>query len=131
MLLYLDYDWAFPHTDKSKVPVVDSGNTRVKWIKAYLANAQNPPHRKPALPLVFASVQPIWWLSLAWLSGCHFLLYLLCIVIYFVSGFLVGGGLVFAISSARLVSIFHHQVVLEIFIFVSCGMSYVFQSSLF
>jgi len=48
----------FPHTAKSKVPVVGSGNTRVKLIKAYLANTLIPPHRKPALPLVFASDLP-------------------------------------------------------------------------
>lgn len=44
-------------------------------------HAKIPPHRKPALPLVFASVQPIRLLSLVRLSGCHlyFIYYALCI----------------------------------------------------
>jgi len=60
-----------------------------------------------------------------------FILYILCISLYFVSGFLVGGGSVLVISVVRLVFVALIWVVLEIFISVSCGMSYAFQSFLF
>lgn len=71
--------------------------------------------------------------ALVWLPGCHFILYLLCLVViyYFVFGFLAGGGSVCAIHGVPSALVVLVLVGSGIFTSVCFGMSYAFPSSLF
>ncbi len=68
-------------------------------------------------------------LSLVWLPGCYFILYLLWLGIYFVLVFAAYGGCVLGILVVLLVLALLVLVVSMSFRFVSCGSSFAFQSS--